>query len=103
MVPASRKSRHLVEVFGEPWRFFGEVDKAVLDHRGLRVHAPDLVRLWLIAGDRVQAALHQFLDQLGARRLVLDQHDSRIESSRACSRTARFSSGYSMSLRNPCP
>jgi hypothetical protein len=35
-----------------PWA----VDKAVLDHRGLRVHAHDFVRLWLIAGDGMQAS-----------------------------------------------
>jgi hypothetical protein len=38
---------------GEPRRFFGQIDKAVLDHRGLGVHAHDLVRLRLVAGDRV--------------------------------------------------
>jgi len=48
--------------------------KAVLDHRGLGVHADDLVRLRLIAGDRVQALLDRFLDQLDARGLVLDQY-----------------------------
>jgi len=43
------------------------------------VHAHDLVRLRLVAGDRVEALLDQFPDQLGPRRLVLDQHDIGIE------------------------
>jgi hypothetical protein len=46
---------------------------------GLRVHADDLVCLRLVAGDRVPPLFHQRLDQLGARRLVLDQHDIRCE------------------------
>jgi hypothetical protein len=33
------EDRHLVEVFRKPRRGLGDVDKAVLDHRGLRVHA----------------------------------------------------------------
>src|SRR6516165_7166554 len=37
----------------------------------------DLVGLRLVAGDRVQTLLDQFLDQLGPRGLVLDQHDAR--------------------------
>jgi hypothetical protein len=58
---------------------FGEVDKAVLDHRGLRLHAHDLVRLRLVAGDGVQALLDQLLDQLRALGFVFDQHDARVE------------------------
>jgi hypothetical protein len=54
---------------------------AVLDHRGLGVHAHDLVRLRLVAGDRVEAVGDQLLDQLGALRLVLDQHDSGVKGS----------------------
>ena len=57
----------------------GQMDKAVFDHRGLRVHAHDFVGLRLIAGDRVQPFCHQLLDQLGSRGLVLDQHDTRFE------------------------
>src|SRR6266852_3802563 len=77
----------------------GQVDKAVLDHRGLGVHAlgeaklrltrqalplatpraHDLVGLRLVAGDGVEALLDQFLDQLGARGLVLEQHDIGVE------------------------
>jgi len=56
--------------------FLGQVKKAVLDHRRLRMHPHDLVGLWLVAGDGVQAQLDQFLDQLGPRGLVLDQHDT---------------------------
>jgi hypothetical protein len=33
------------------------VKKAVLDHRRLRTHPHDLVGLWLVAGDGVQAQL----------------------------------------------
>jgi len=52
-----------VQILGEPGRFFGQMHKAVLDHRGLRVHPHDLVGLRLVAGDRVQALLDQFLDE----------------------------------------
>jgi hypothetical protein len=38
-----------------------------------------LSALRLVAGDRVQTLLDQFLDQLGARGLVLDQDDTRVE------------------------
>ena len=64
-----------MQVLRQPRRRVRQVGKAVLDHRGLRVHAHDLVRLRLIAGDGVEAFLHQ-LDQLGPRGLVLDQHDT---------------------------
>jgi len=33
---------HLMEVLGEPDRFLRNTDKAVLDDRGLRMHAHDL-------------------------------------------------------------
>src|SRR6516165_5341681 len=65
---------HLVEVFGEPRCTLWDVDKPVLDHRGLRVHPHDLVAVRLVAGDPVAAVGDQFLDQLSARGLVLDQH-----------------------------
>jgi len=64
---------HLVEVSGEPRGTLWDVDKPVLDHRGLRVHPHDLVTVRLIASDPVAAVGDQFLDQLGARGLVLDQ------------------------------
>jgi hypothetical protein len=68
-----------VEVFGEPWRGLGDADKAVLDRRGLRVHAHGLVAGRLIARDAMTAICDQILDQLGARGFVLDQYDARIE------------------------
>src|SRR6201993_2413838 len=61
------KDGHLMEVFGEPGRALRDVDKAVLDHRGLRVQPHDLVAFRLVAGDAVTAISDQFLDQLGAR------------------------------------
>jgi len=64
---------HLVEVSGEPGRRLRYVDKPVLNHRGLRVHPHDLVGGRLVAGDPVAAVGDQFLDQPGARGLVLDQ------------------------------
>ena len=73
------EDRQLVLVFGEPRRFLGQIDKPVLDDRGLGVHAHDLVGLRLIAGDRVQALFDQLLDQLGARGFVLDHHDICLE------------------------
>ena len=74
VVPAFGERGQLVQILGEPRRRFRQTHKTVLDHRGLRVHAHDLVRLRLIAGEGVQTLLHQFLDQLGARGLVLDQY-----------------------------
>src|SRR5271168_242580 len=73
------EDRHLVEVFGEPRRGLGDVDKAVLDHCGLSVHAHRLVAGRLVARHAVAALDDELLDQLGARGLVLDQHDTRIE------------------------
>src|SRR5271166_219195 len=73
------ENRQLVDVLGEPRGLLGQMDKAVLDHRGLRMHAHDLVRLRLIAGDGMQAFLDQLLDQLGAGSFVLDQHHTRRE------------------------
>ena len=45
-----------MQVFGEPGRLLRQMHEAVLDHRGLRVHPHDFVRLRLVAGDRVQAS-----------------------------------------------
>jgi len=95
------ENRQLVQVFGEPRRFFRQMHKAILDHRGLRVHAHDLIGLRLVAGDRVQTLGHQLLDQLGAGRLVFDQRDIRCEG-RALLADRAFSSGYSMRLRSTC-
>ena len=68
-----------MQVLVEPWRGLGNVDETVLDHRGLRVHAHDLVTGRLVARDAVAALGDQLLDQLGARGLVLDQHFGRTE------------------------
>src|SRR5438045_4971966 len=68
-----------MQVFGEPGSRLRNVDKAVLDGRGLRVQAHDLVGCRLIAIDSIATIPDQLLDQLRARSLVLDQHDSRIE------------------------
>jgi hypothetical protein len=73
------EDRHLVEVFGDPRRGLGDVDKAVLDYRGLSVHAHGLVAGRLVARHAMAALGDELLDQLGARGLVLDQHDTRIE------------------------
>jgi len=78
-VLAFREGGQLVQVFGELRRLLWQMDKAVLDHRGLRVHAHDLVRLRLVTADGVQTLGHQLLDQLGARGLVLDQDDISLE------------------------
>jgi len=74
-VLAVREDRQLVQIGCEPRCRVGQVDKTVLDHRGLRVHAHDLVGLRLVAGDRVEALSDQLLNQLGPRGLVFDQHD----------------------------
>jgi hypothetical protein len=88
-----------MDIFGEPGPLFGQMHKAVLDHRGLGVHAlgeaklrlsrqalplatpraHDLVRLRLIAGNRMETFGDQLLDQLGAGGLVLDQHNALVE------------------------
>ena len=71
--------RELVQVFGEPRRGFGDVDKAVLNDSGLRVHAHRLLVIRLVTGDAMAALGDQILDQLRARGLVLDQHDAGVE------------------------
>src|ERR1700751_3984142 len=76
---AVRKHRQLVKIFGEPRGGLGNVDKAVLDDRGLRVQTHGLVAGRLVTGDAVAAIGDQFLDQLGAGGLVLDQHHGRTE------------------------
>ena len=53
--------------------------QAVLDHRGLRVQAHRLVAGRLTARDTMAPIGDQILDQLGARGLVLDQHNARTE------------------------
>src|SRR6516165_2315755 len=68
---------HLMEVLGEPRRVFGNTDEAVLDHRGLRMHAHDLVGGRLVPRHTIAAILDQLLYQLCAGSLVLDQHDIR--------------------------
>src|SRR5215467_3904514 len=45
----------LVEVFGEPGGTFGDMDKAVLDHRGLRVQTHGFVEGRLIPGGGIAA------------------------------------------------
>ena len=79
IVLALREHRQLVEIFGEPRGGLGNVDKAVLDHRGLRVQTHGLVAGRLVARDAVASVGDQLLDQLSARGLVLDQHFVRPE------------------------
>src|SRR5438105_8415546 len=71
--------RHLVEIFGEPRGGLGNVDKAVLDYRGLRVQTHGLIASRLVPDDALAAIGDQLLDQLGAGGLVLDQHLGRTE------------------------
>src|SRR6516162_7175367 len=77
VVLAFWEDNHLMEVLGEPRRVFGNTDEAVLDDRGLRMHAHDLVGGRLVPRHTITAILDQLLDQLSARGLVLDQHDTR--------------------------
>ena len=76
---AFREHRQFMKIFGEPRGGLGNVDKAVLDHRGLRVQTHGLVASRLVAGDAVAAISDQLLDQLGTGGLVLDQHHARME------------------------
>src|SRR5262249_16622152 len=55
--------RELVQVFGEPRRGFGDVDKAVLDDRGLCVHPHRLLVGRLVARDAMAALGDQILDK----------------------------------------
>src|SRR5207302_1667992 len=71
------KDGHLVEVFGEPRCGLRDIDKAVLDHRGLGIQPHGLVGDWLVSGDTMTAVGDQFLDQLGARGLVLMLRNAR--------------------------
>jgi hypothetical protein len=79
VVLSFRKHRQLVEVLVESRRRLGDADETMLDHCGLRVQAHDLLAGRLVAGDAVAAVVDQLLDQLGAGRLVLDQHNIRSE------------------------
>src|SRR5215472_8405066 len=49
VVFALREDRHLVQVFGDPGCRLGNMDKAVLDYRGLRIQTHDLVACRMIA------------------------------------------------------
>src|SRR5215813_502387 len=69
----------LVEIFGEPWRGFRDVDESILNQTGLRVHAHRLIAGRLAPRDAMTAIRDQVLDQLCSRGLVLDQHDSRTK------------------------
>src|SRR6266850_2473959 len=62
---AVREDGQLMEVFGKPRCGLRYVDKAVLDHRGLRIQAHDLVGGRLVAGDTITPIGDQLLDQLG--------------------------------------
>src|SRR5215472_1513552 len=76
---AVREDGKLVEIFGEPWRGFRDVDKSILNQAGLRVHAHCLLAGRLAPRDTMAAIRDQVLDQLCSRGLVLDQHDSRTK------------------------
>src|SRR5215467_14929772 len=93
---AVREYCELMEVFGQPWRGFGDVDKAVFDYRGLRMHThrllvgrvtlwqPSAIRSWISC---VPEALSSISTTLALNRFC-------------CSRTARLSAGYSRRWRN---
>jgi hypothetical protein len=49
------ENRQFMEVFGEPWGGFRNVNEAVLDQRGLRVQAQDLLGGRLVTGDTIAA------------------------------------------------
>jgi hypothetical protein len=72
VVLALGEDGHLAQVFGEPRRGLRDVDKAVLDHRGLRVQTHDLIGGRLVPGHGMAAFGDQLLNQLGAGSLVLD-------------------------------
>ena len=80
-MPSIGEARELGEVEGEPRCGLGQMDEAVLDprvepgDRGRRVDPHDLVGLRPVAGGGVHPLVAEFLDQLGARDLVLDQDD----------------------------
>ena len=73
------EDRQLVEVFGEPRRGLGDVDKAALEDRGLRMQTHGLVAGRLVPRGAMAAVGDQLLDQLSARGLVLDQYNARTE------------------------
>ena len=49
------ENRQFMEVFGEPRGGFRNVNEAVLDQRGLRVQAQDLLGGRLVTGDTIAA------------------------------------------------
>ena len=76
---ALRKDRHFVQVFSEPGCGFWDVNKPTFDQPGLGMKPHDFVALRLVFGDAIASLDDQFLDQLGARGLVLDQYHVGIE------------------------
>jgi hypothetical protein len=76
---AYAEDRQLVQVFGQATAPSRGCGRSRSRPRGLRVQARDLVGGRLGAGDGMAALGDQLLDQLGARGLVLNQHDNRLE------------------------
>ena len=64
------------QVFGEPRRLLWQMDKAVLDHRGLRVHAHDLVIL--CRRGSAEKALHHLREIMGKLKLPVNEEKTRI-------------------------
>ena len=79
VVPAIREHRQLMQIVGEPVGLAGQVDEPILDRRGLRVKPHDLVAVRLVARHFRKPGLDELLDQLGARRFILDQDDGRVK------------------------
>jgi len=88
VVLALWEDRHLMQILGEPGCGLRDIDKAILDHRCLRVHAHDLVAFRLVLGDGRASIDDQLLDQLGARGHVLDQHNAGVEQTLLLTRRA---------------
>ena len=88
-------------IFGEPRRLPGQMHKAVLDHRGLGVHAHDLVGPRL---ERVTAckpcSINSWISWVPD---ALSSINTTSASKAAhYSHTARFNSGYSIRRRRTC-
>src|SRR5271168_2503079 len=57
-----------------------QVDKAIFDRAGDRVHPHYLLHFRLIPSDAVKALASEFLDEFGARAFIFDQNCRGVES-----------------------
>ena len=88
-----------MQVLAEPLRLFRNVDKTVFNSAGDRCTRMILSIVGSYFLIFVHSLTDQFLNQLRARTPDLRSRWSQVETPLACSRTARFNSGYPRRFR----